>query len=317
MNRFFWLLIVSVVSIANLASGQMQTYDVPGAVDTNVTGSNGANVVGQYNDGTGWKGFLYKDEVLTTLEMAGAQDTQPQDISGNHIVGFYNDTSNVKHGFYYDGANWTTLDAPSSSGTWAYGISGNVISGSYEGTNGVAHGFQYDKQSGVWTTFDQPGAENTHVLGISGSNMVGLSEISAGNSHSFLYDGATYEDIDIPGKSYTFPTDIDGKKVVGWTDNDRRKGFSRDENGVVTEFDVQGAASTEVLGIDGNTLVGFYTDASSTSFASGANAFFAASGAPAQHGFIWIIPEPSTLLLLLAGGLAIAIRSFARRICKR
>ena len=94
----------------------------------------------------------------------------------------------------------------------------------------------------------------------------------------------------------TNPQDIQGNSVVGvvYTDNTytSSKGFLYDGTNW-TLLEMPGATSTRANGIDGNTIVGDYTDSS-----GGIN------------GFILTIPEPSALSLLAVslGGLAMIRR---------
>ena len=64
-----------------------------------------------------------------------------------------------------------------------------------------------------------------------------------------------------------------------------------------TTLDVPGAIDTFLYGIDGSNIVGYYTDSSGT------------------HGFLAVIPEPTTLSLLAIGMLMACRRrrvSFSR-----
>ncbi|MGA2501066.1 MAG: PEP-CTERM sorting domain-containing protein, partial [Tepidisphaeraceae bacterium] len=159
---------------------------------------------------------------------------------------------------------YTTLDDPLGVGrTYALGISSNNIVGFYFDASGKAHGFLYN--GSTYTTIDDPlGVDTTQPNGISGNNIVGMYVDASNRNHGFLYDGSTYTTIDDPLAVYgTFPNVVNG--TMAW-------------------------------GIDGNNIVGYYTDATGN-----------------RHGFIASTPEPPTLALLCAGAIGLAGYAWRRR----
>jgi len=223
-----------------------------------------------------------KADTWTTLDMPGTSCVIPEDISGNNIVGYYRDASGV-HGFLYNGTNWITLDMPGASETQPDGISGSNIIGRYN-NGSVDHGFLYNGTN--WTTLDMPGASETSPRGIDGNNIVGYYREEPNNYHDFLYNGTNWTTLlDFHGA-----WDISGINIVGG-----RMGAPGDQaflyNGTSwTALDMPGARFINSDGIDGNNIVGYYEDASGF------------------HGFLYTIPEPSTLSLLGLGGLALLTR---------
>jgi hypothetical protein len=157
----------------------------------------------------------------------GVDGTTAWGVSGNNVVGIFYDSANANHGFLYDGSSYTTLDDPLVGGTYpytyAYGISGNTVAGFYSASSGI-HGFLYN--SGTYTTFDVPGAADTYLRGISGNHLVGYYDtvVGGGPTISFFYNGSSYTTLSDP-----FAT----------------------------------PHSTIPCGVDGNTVVGYYTDPSS------------------------------------------------------
>jgi hypothetical protein len=223
----------------------------PGISNISALGISGGNIVGQYNDASGTAhGFLYNGSSYTTLDDPKAipgGETQAWGVSGSTVVGFYFGSDGY-HGFLYSSSTYTTLDDPSAPGhdTYSFGISGSNIVGTYVDSSGVIHGFLYNGTN--WTTLDDPSAVpngQTIAQGISGGNIVGTSfDSSSGITHGFLYDGSTYTTLDGP--------------LGTW-------------------------ASSYATGIDGDTIIGGYFDASG------------------EHGFIATVPEPSTFVLAALG----------------
>lgn len=198
-------------------SGSWTIIEAPGAYETWAFGIESKNIVGRYNDNSGWHGFLYNGTTWSTLDMPGENIyyTDATGINGDNIVGYYENTYGV-HSFSCDGSTWKTLDMPGSNGTWAYGIDGSNIVGSYTDDAG-SHGFTYD--GSTWKTLDMPlpGLVSTVAYGIDGNNIVG-SYNALGGSHGFIYDGKNWTILNVPLQSYAY--DTDGCNIVGvyWFD---------------------------------------------------------------------------------------------------
>jgi len=145
--------------------------------------------------------------------------------------------------------------------------------------------------AGSWTTLDAPGATNTSVCGADGSNLVGFYNHSwFPDNHGFFYDGTNWTTLDAPGASGTSVYGIDGSNLVGaYTNGSGNHGFLYDGTSWTT-LDAPGASGTFVFGTDGSNLVGTYDNSSG------------------RHGFVYVIPEPSTLLLLGFGAIALRKR---------
>jgi hypothetical protein len=152
--------------------------------------------------------------------------------------------------------------------TYPHDIEGSNIVGYYQDNNFNFHGFLYT--GSAWTTLDYLGANATYVYGISGNNLVGQYCLS-GNDYGFLYNIATNAWSTIP----ILASAVDGSNIVGGNL------LYNITTGSLTTLDVPGS----ITGISGNNLVGTYSDASG------------------EHGFIYTIPEPATLLLLGLGAM--------------
>ena len=262
------------------------TVDYPGAEDTRVLGINGGTIVGCYNLGS--HGFLYDGINWTTIDKPGATKMWIHGIEGDNLVGWFNDVSGT-HGFVYDGTNWTTIAPPGSTYTKVLGIDGSNLVGWFNDVSGT-HGFVYDGTN--WTTLDMPGVDSTLIYGIDGDNLVGsYIDLSINQErHGLYYDGSNWTALDdegiwpIPAQPHsTEIMDIDGSTLVGFCQTYYSQpqhvpyGFTYD--GTWAAFD-EPESFTRVYGIDGSIFVGSYGVAADTS------------------GFVYVVPEPGTFLLL-------------------
>jgi len=281
------VIFISVLHIFNCGTvlAEWNKLDAPGATWTEVLGIDGENLVGYAsNNNEAWgHGFLYDGTSWTMLDTS-----EVWDIDGGNLVGNYGE-----HGFLYDGTSLTTLDFPGADYTDATGIDGGNIVGSYSYNDGsyplnYPHGFLYDGTN--WTTIDFPGADYTYATGIDGGNIVGIYGDGL-CEHGFLYDGTNWTTLDAPGATSTWIFGIDAGNLVGaYPDGFSDHGFFYDGTNW-TILDAPGEDYTRVYGIDGDNLVGSCWDITG-----------------AGHGFVYVIPEPATLLLLGLGSLALLKR---------
>ncbi len=299
------------------------TLDYPGGTDTHVTGIDGNNVVGQYNDSSyNTHGFVYNlstSSYTAILNYPGATNgTYPGGISGNNIVGWYQLSDNYFHGFLYNESAYTPLNDPLAGndstldGTIATGISGNNIIGYYRDSAGETHGFLYN--GSVYTPLDDPLAGNNHsylfqgtyALGISGNNIVGEYVDSSDLYHGFLYNKSTgsFTTLDDPlaiGSWGTGAFGMSGNIIAGTYyvslggDESVVHGFLYDGSTYTTIDDPNALYGTYIQGISGNTVVGWYVDGSG------------------DHGFVATMPEPSTLTLLGTALLGLGVVYLRRR----
>jgi hypothetical protein len=134
-----------------------------------------------------------------------------------------------------------------------------------------------------------PGFPGIFPLAVSGNNIVG--NYQHGNLMSgFLYDGKDWITLDVPGATRTNVSDISGNNIIGSYDisaDNYQHSFlydiTKDPKDPLswTNIDMLGAKNTLVNAIDGSDIVGYHMSS------------------PAQ-GYFYTIPEPSTLVLLIA-----------------
>ena len=118
----------------------------------------------------------------------------------------------------------------------------------------------------VFTTLDFPGGQNTNVAGFSGGKIVGYyTDSSSGLNHGFVYDGSTYT-------SFDHPSGDQGTELHG-IDGNTLLGFYNNSTAFLydgsTYTDIggpPGALIARVSGIHGNQFAGFYVDSGSYQF---------------------------------------------------
>ncbi len=282
-KTFYCVIALFILNCAN--AGTWATIDKPGAVSTQIYGISSGSVYGCYHDESGGHGFIFDGQSWITLDMIGegAHGTSVTGFDGSNAVGFY--AGGGSNGFLHDGRNFTTLHLPvPDAHTYPWGIDGDNIFG-YSLHEGHLQGFLYNMITQEWITIAKPGSA-VQIYDIEGSKIVGK-----GSDSGFIYDVTTWSWINInyPGSfRTTCVKGISGDYIVGTYINAQSQvtGFLYDGLNF-TSIEWPDASHTDVYGIEGNKIAGFYV-------LEGTN-----------HGFIYTIPEPATLLLLGLGGLAL------------
>jgi hypothetical protein len=268
-------------------AGTWTNLNAPGAIRTQINGIDGSNFVGRYMDADKhWHNFLYNGTTWMDLPASGAAGiTHPNGlnvpcgatgISGSNIVGTYTEASYHDRGFIYNlnTQSWSSLNKPGATETGIIGIEGSNLVGWSD--NG---GFLYNMTTQIWTDCGQ------YMTGISGSNLVGWYLDNSYYVHGFL-DWTT---LDAPGVhdgdwfDGTYITSISGSNLVGYCKGPGL-GYGLLYNMTTRSWatlDYPGAYGTYANGISGNSIVGYYGDSSGY-----------------EHGFVYTVPEPATLLLL-------------------
>jgi hypothetical protein len=260
----------------------------PGALETFANGVSGGKIVGHYDNAVGqYHGFIYDGNKYASLDFPSSLSTVPIDIDGNNVVGYYVDSNDSqRHGFLYMDGIFSTVDDPSTGNTFngcmATGISGTNIVGNF---SGPPSGYVFDGSQ--YKTLNPPLSLISGAAGIDGHTIVGSYSTNLADSHGFIFDGSTYTTLDFPTSSYSGAANISGNRIVGFYQDSKFafNGYLYDGNKFTT-LDVPHAFGTDTTanGIDGNIVVGQYYDS-----------------AHLWHGFMTIIPEPSTAALLVIG----------------
>ncbi len=243
------------------------TFDVPGATGgTEINDIQGNNLIGDYVDGAGRHGFVYKGSFYTYLnDPLATKGTAAASMDGNNIVGTYSNSTGLgTHGFIYNGTSYQTIDDPLAQvyGTSASGISSQTVVGWYRDANSIGHGFLYNINTQVFTTLDVPNATGgTYLFGISGSTLYGTYYDGAGE-HGFVDSNGIFSTINFPSASSTEVfRGSNGSFIGGYNQVSASHCFLFDGANYVS-FDVPGAQNglTFPGGVSGNNIVGSYVD---------------------------------------------------------
>lgn len=321
------------------------SFDVPGSTDTNPEALSQTGWVGGYSVDAAGHGHGFVRDPGGNLSgfdaTRGITKTVVQDINNNgQSVGYYYEDGSGDHAFIRNSNGIiTSFDVTGSGSTRAYAIdNAGRVAGSYTGnTNGVFlrgndgsltesstagevyslylndsgqlagmllsgdghyHGFVWSTQ-GVITTFDAFGAWNTEVLGINSTGQVAGSYFSLASERYFGFirnsDG-TMTSIDVPGSTETRVETIDdsGRVAGEFAINGHYHGFIMAPDGTLTTIDVPGSLDT--------TITAFNETGQVTG-----NAWMSFN--PRQiSGFVATpiaVPEPSGLVLLISGAIAL------------
>jgi uncharacterized protein (TIGR03437 family) len=264
------------ISFAHAQQYALFTFDPPGSTSTTVTGINNAGqIVGYYEDASGFHGFLRTGSTYTIIEVPDSIPgrTLPAGISNRgEITGQFANASGT-HGFIRsaDGNSYTVFDAPNlgAGATSPQDIndSGAVIGNGFAGA-GVNDGFLRSPQ-GSFTTLQL--GTNVFPAGINNAGEI-AGEYRSGGSSGFLRGfvrsvTGTYQAIDVPG--------IIGTQIVDISDNGLLAGrfgnsslFVRNTDGTFVTFTGPDSPATPAGINDSGTVAGSH------------------GGGPARHGFL-------------------------------
>ncbi len=253
---------------ASAAPYSFTTIDMPGAVDTKLTGINNAGTIVGWTDDGACCGIGFVRAASGSVQTV----VVPGSVNISEVYGI-NQLGQIS-GSYYDGAKlWgytrsgavvTQIDpgAPNDIFAWGLNDSGQVV-GSYSLDFGLTtRGFI--KSGSAYATLDLGSDGYTAVRGIDASGRVVGSFVDAGIWHGFEMLGATLRQIDVPSLGFTFAHGTnDLGDVVGWWQDASSNGSAFVEHGgVARSFNLPGAEYTIANAInDLGVIVGEWGDA--------------------------------------------------------
>lgn len=280
------ILLLTLITASHAAT--MTTFTRPGYTTVNAMGYSNGIIVG-FNESN--QGFIYDvtNETwnswpdLTTVTIDGtAYNNRPRGIDGQYIVG---QAANNQIGYFYD----IYTDTATNLGiNLPQGVSGSLIVGSHNNESS----FMYDIATQDVVIFEHPSGSLTKAWDIDGNLVVG----EYGNK-GFIYNNATQDPtnsanwttIQFPGASRTNVQGISGDYISGFYTLGGTKGFLYNfVTDVWTTIPNPDSGSTflqarsvEQVG-DTVTVVGSYRPLIG-----------------GDTGFIYTIPEPSAMVLVL------------------
>lgn len=175
--------------------GELQTYSVPGAQNTQLSGINRAGViVGTYDT----HAFMRAHGNNTVIDFPGAQFSFGDGINNKgQIVGSYS-TGTQAFGFLLSDGEYTTLQVPGSVSTIPAGINdAGVIVGRYFTSNFDSQGFVLI--NGQYVTLNFPSALNTSLGGVNNQGVIaGNWSDGTGGGGGFVYKNGKFLNAQIP-----------------------------------------------------------------------------------------------------------------------
>src|SRR5262245_7285611 len=274
-----------LVPLAHAQSYALVTFDPPGSNSSTVTGiNNDGQVVGYYEDASGFHGFVRTGSTYTAIEVPDALPgrTFPFGINNRgEITGWFNSAAGT-HGFIRsaDGRTYTVFDAPDlvagTTAPHAINDRGDVVG------NGFAVGLITDgflrRADGGFTKIQL--GTNTDPMGINSAGEIAgyyREAGSAGFSRGFLRDSqGNTQTIDVPG--------IIGTQILGINNRGQITGrfgnsslFVRNADGSFLYITPLGSQAIPAGINDSGTIAGSFGDGS------------------ARHGFLAVpssLPNP-------------------------
>ncbi len=266
-------------------NGEMQQYDFPGAVQTEIYGYSDSTgiLTGNFIDASGVRRGFSGDEII---EFPGAAETYADFVSSlGNVVGSYVDAKGTYHAYLRGpGGSFATLDLPVASNLeyfFLHGINSALIAvGRAKAVGDVTRTYAGNPVGLQELKF--PGSVSTEGWNVNEDNsIVGHYDTADGRRHGFIArpkEGTpqsrpgvthpdlnyTFESIDVPGVDFLAVTA--SSDFADYAGNMRSANDEKDFaftliNGVFTTYDFPGSQGTYfyALGNDG-TAAGHYQD---------------------------------------------------------
>ena len=180
-------------------------FDVPGALDTTLSGLNNAgDFVGWFTDVSGiTQAFVSLGGTITPFSVPGATLTRAYQLNSSYqLVGFYQDSSGIEHGYWRDtnGTMYFPIDPSGSIETDLFGNNNrNWIVGRYTDSTGVTHGLLFVPPNRFFS-FDYPGSSFTSLNGINRRGLIcGRYDDDSGIEHGIIAQVRVVQRANEPG----------------------------------------------------------------------------------------------------------------------
>ena len=275
-----------------------------GAICRGIGINSAGQVVGGSTNTVAYHAFHYDGTIhdLGTLDGGGVDSSANAINDSGLIVGYAYTTANYPHAFSYDSSmhDLGTLGG-SYSDARAVNAAGTIVGYAYTSAD-VEHAFLYSGGSmtdlGALSSATSSDAWGINAVG----DVVGYLNYGGGYSNVFLYDGTMHDLGGLPGFNTSLGYGINASgEIVGSAVNGITYCAFLDYNGTFRDL------NTLVGNLDGWTL-----QSASAINDSGSIVGYGTIGG-VQHGFLLTpVPEPSTLVVLLAGAIGLGLYGWRR-----
>jgi hypothetical protein len=155
------IICVSALALAQGSPAAFQSFDVPGATDTQAAAiTPSAEIVGRYfNPDGSLHGFLLRKGTFCSIDVPGATSTDVNWINARgDIAGAYSD-GQLLHGFLLSNGQFTTVDDPGEPNTILSGIGsdGEILG---NGNDGITF-FGFAFRNGIFSSVMFPSGSNS------------------------------------------------------------------------------------------------------------------------------------------------------------
>ena len=240
------------------ASYSAHDLELGGEFATTARGINSAgHIVGYtFDPDDTFRGFLWKNGVITRLGSLGGRDTRAFDINDiGQVVGSSRNSGGRMRAFRWTNGTMTSLRTLGGNESFAFGINnrGHVVGQSRLAGNNRSHAFLV--KNGVMSDLGTLGGANSAAMDINDAGqVVGWSETATGARHPFLWQNGVMKDL-FPSGSTSTGTAY-AINAIGAVVGERNNRAFRWQDGVISGLGLASRGPSVATGIRGGRIVG-------------------------------------------------------------